>query len=75
MPDPQLRIPVTVELDMALTRRSRAHAVVDGNGEQVYHAKRFSEVLTWLADQGVNKALLIDETERFNVLFYRPVEG
>ena len=72
MADEQLKTPVTVELDMALTRRSRAHAVVDAEGKQVHHAKRFSEILVWLADQDVNKALLIDELERFYVVFHRP---
>ena len=72
MNDAKLATPVSVELDMALTRRSRTHAVVDANGDQVHHAKRFSEILTWLADQGVNKALLIDESERFYVVFHRP---
>ena len=72
MSDEKIVQPVTVELDMALTRRSRVHAVIDGNGEQVYHAKRFSEVLVWLMDHDQSKALLIDERERFYVVFHRP---
>ena len=72
MPKSELKEPVIVELDMDLTRRSRTHAVVNGHGEQVHHAKRFSEILVWLADQGQDKALLVDGDERFYVVFHRP---
>lgn len=62
--------PVRVELDIALTRRTRTHAVIDAEGVQVHHAKRLSEILMWLHEQDVKKAIFVDDLDSWSVVFH-----
>lgn len=59
----------TVELDIHITRRLRAHFVVDAAGEQVYVANRFSDILSWLVDVDCREVIVIDDATRFRLAF------
>ena len=69
MPLDMFQLPLFVELDLQIQRRRRVHAILDANGDPVYHAVRISEILTWLIDAGVSQITMVDENARFDVTF------
>lgn len=62
---PKLKAPFTIELDIQLTRRLRAHAVLDATGETVFHAVRISEIFTWMLDNDIREAVASEGPARF----------
>lgn len=73
MPAIDLLAPVTVEIDIPVTRRLKIHAVVDGAGEQVFHSRRISEVFTYLVDNGISEFTMLDEDAEFRVTLRAPL--
>ncbi len=65
--------PVTVEIDIPITRRQKLHAVVNGRGVQVFHSRRFSEVLTYLLNHHVRTFKLIDFDAEFRLNLRPPL--
>jgi hypothetical protein len=59
--------PITLEVDVPITRRLKLHAVVNGAGEQVFHSRRISEVFGFLAEHGLNEFTMLDEDAEFRV--------
>ncbi len=57
--------PVTVEIDIPVTRRTKIHAVVNGNGEQIYHSRRLSDVFDFLVEHEVVDLVLLDDDVSF----------
>lgn len=45
---------MTIILDVQLTRRKRAHLVVEPDGETRFASSQFSEVIEWLAEREVS---------------------
>ncbi len=68
-----LRPPVTVEIDIPITRRMKLHAVVDGEDTQVFHSKRLSEVFAWLLEHEVGEFRLADRDASFRVTLRPPL--
>jgi len=59
----------TVELDIHITRRLRAHFILDAAGEHMWTANRFADVLAWVADRDGRELILIDDAKRFRITF------
>jgi hypothetical protein len=59
----------SVELDIQITRRRRAHSIINPAGEAVYHASGIGQVIRWLNDQGVPTALFIEPEGVYRVRF------
>lgn len=65
-------LPVTVEIDIPVTRRTKIHAVVNGDGVQVYHSRRLSDVLEYLIDREVVAFEILDEDVAFQLTLRKP---
>lgn len=65
--------PITVEIDIPITRRLKMHAVVDGNGVQIFHSKRISEVFTWILDNEITDFTMLDGHAEFRVYLRAPL--
>ncbi len=65
--------PVTVEIDIPVTRRTKIHAVCDGDGEQIFHSRKISQVFNYLVDHGVEVFELLDEDDSFMIKLSRPL--
>ena len=72
MPPTELVPPIAVELDLPVTRRIKVHAVVDGNGDQVFHAKRISEVFAYLLEHQICDLVLLDDDAEFRITLHPP---
>lgn len=59
----------SVELDIQITRRRRAHSIINPAGEAVYHASGIGDVIRWLADRDVSTALFIEPEGVYRVRF------
>jgi hypothetical protein len=59
----------SVELDIQITRRRRAHSILNPAGEAVWHAAGIGEVIRWLADQDVSSALFIEPEGVYRIGF------
>ncbi len=68
-----LLLPIRLELDIPITRRQKLHAVVDRRGDQIFHSRRLSEVLTFLQEHEVGQFLLVDDDVAFRVRLLRPL--
>ncbi len=65
--------PVSVKIDIPVTRRIKIHAVISGDGDQVFHSRRISEVFTYLLDLEVAEFELLDEDVAFMVKLGKPL--
>lgn len=65
--------PLTVEIDIPITRRLKLHAVVDGNGQQIFHSRRITQVFTWLLENGIPEFTMLDEDTEFQVHLKPPL--
>lgn len=70
---PSITPPIVVEIDVPVTRRIKIHAVVDGDGDQVFHSKRISQVFAYLLDNDVHAFTILDEDDEFSVILARPL--
>ncbi len=68
-----LSSPVTVEIDIPVTRRTKIHAVVDGDGVERFHARRISDVLEFLLEHDCKRFVLLDEDVEFQVSLSKPL--
>ncbi len=68
-----LRPPVTVEIDIPITRRMKLHAVVDGDDTQVFHSRRLSEVFAFLLEHEIGEFRLVDRDADFRVTLRPPL--
>ncbi len=68
-----LRPPITVEVDIPITRRLKLHAVVDGGDTQVFHSRRLSEVFSFLLEHEVGEFRLVDRDASFRVTLRPPL--
>ncbi len=68
-----LQPPITVEVDIPITRRLKLHAVVDGDDTQVFHSRRLSEVFAWLLEHEVGEFRLVDRDADFRVTLRPPL--
>lgn len=68
-----LRGPVTLEVDVPITRRLKLHAVVNGTGVQVFHSRRISEAFAFLLEHEVGEFTMVDEDAAFRVLLKAPL--
>ncbi len=69
----KLRPPITVEIDIPITRRMKLHAVVDGDDTQIFHSRRVSEVFTFLLEHEVGEFRLVDRDASFRVTLRPPL--
>ncbi len=67
-----IRPPLTVEIDIPVTRRLKLHAVTDVTGTQIFHSRRLSELFSFLADHEVGEFTLVDGDAEFRVSLTRP---
>lgn len=65
--------PFTVEIDIAITRRLKLHAVVDGNGEQIYHSRKICEIFAWLLEHAPGEITLVDDDHEFQIMLRPPL--
>ncbi len=72
MSDP-ITPPVTVEIDIPVTRRTKIHAVCDGDGDQIFHSRRITQVFKYLVENGVEDFELLDEDDCFMIKLSRPL--
>ncbi len=61
------RTPLTVEIDIPITRRLKLHAVLDRNGDQIYHSRRLSDLFSWLLDNDIGEFTMLDGTLKYAV--------
>ncbi len=67
MPATSPRTPLTVEIDIPITRRLKLHAVADRDGEQIFHSRRLSDVFSWLLDNDIGEFTMLDGTLKYAV--------
>lgn len=53
--------PVTVEIDIPVTRRTKIHSVIDGDGVEVFHARKISDVFDHLIAHEVSNFTILDD--------------
>jgi len=70
-----LDFPLSVELDLSLSRRQRVHAILDSEGRVIHHEVRMSAVFAWLCDEDQHKIVMVDGDDRFNVLVTRAAKA
>ncbi len=70
---PGIKLPVSVEIDLPVTRRTKIHEVSDGDGEPIFHSRRISQVFSYLLDNDVQTFELLDEDDVFVVNLSRPL--
>ncbi len=68
-----IKEPVTVEIDIPVTRRTKIHAVYDGNGDQVFHSRRISQVFDYLLEHSVQAFELLDDDVGYLIGLSRPL--
>lgn len=73
MPTINLVPPVVLEIDIPITRRLKLHAVVIGDGEQVFHSRRLSEVFQFLLEHEVVEFLMMDGHAEFRIRILPPL--
>ncbi len=71
MPAAELFTPVTVQIDIPITRRLKLHAVTDARGVQVYHTKKLSDLFVWLLDQELGEFALLTADASFHLALNR----
>ncbi len=69
---PAIRLPVVVEFDIPVTRRTRIHAVLDGQGNQLFHSRSLTQVLEFLIENDVGTFELIDDDHAYVLKLSRP---
>ncbi len=67
MPRTEPATPLTVEIDIPITRRLKLHAVLDRDGEQIFHSRRLSDVFTWLLDNDIGEFTMLDGNLKYAV--------
>ncbi len=68
-----LRTPITVEIDIPITRRMKLHAVVDGDDTQIFHSRRLSEVFAFLLEHEIGQFRLVDRDADFRIYLRPPL--
>jgi len=63
--------PLTLVLDIPVTRRLKLHAIVDANSEPVFHSKRVSDAFTWFLDNEIGSFGMVDDHVTFHVSLQR----
>lgn len=73
MPRTDPHTPLTVEIDIPITRRLKMHAVIDRDGEQIFHSRRLSEVFVWLLINEVGEFTMLDGDVEIAVSLRNPL--
>ena len=72
-PEPHLSPPLVLAPDVALTRRLYYHTVLNADGEVVYNARTFTEIVSWLYHQELASLEMEADGERWR-LTIEPLE-
>ncbi len=67
MPATEPRTPLTVDIDIPITRRLKLHAVTDRDGDQIFHSRRLSDVFSWLLDHDIGEFTMLDGNLKYAV--------
>ncbi len=66
-----IRLPVTVEFDIPVNRRTRIHSVLDGNADPIFHSRSLTDVLDYLIENEVHDFELLDEDRHYAIKLSR----
>lgn len=68
-----LKKPITLEIDVPITRRLKLHAVVNGHGVQIFHSRRISDAFAFLLEHDVGEFKMVDDDAEFRVSLKPPL--
>ncbi len=58
---------LTVYIDLAMTRRRRAHEVCNASGAAIFHAQTVGDLLAWLHENDHHEFNVIDGDARYHI--------
>ncbi len=72
MPSIEPRPPLTVEIDIPITRRLKMHAVLDRDGVQIFHTRRLGDLFIWLLDNDTHEFTMLSAGDEFRITLHAP---
>lgn len=63
-----ITLPVTVEIDIPVTRRTKVHSIIDGDGVEVFHARKISDVFDHLLEHDVHNFTILDDFSSYRLV-------
>ncbi len=70
---PPVKLPVTVEFDILVNRRTRIHTVIDAAADPIYHSRRLTDIFDFLIESEVQEFELLDDDRHYAIKLSRVV--